>query len=158
MKICYISFSEQFRRALAGRTKGLKTIFITHEDYLQIKAIIDMPPGDGRKSCGQLAELQQELDRAVLVKVWEIPPGVVTINSRVHVLDLDTSETEEWILTMPDQADPDQRRLSILAPIGTAILGFSEGDVIEWKTPGRARRIKLERVEDAAKSGLGVAA
>ncbi len=153
MKICYISFGDHFRRSLASRTQGLKTIFITSEDYLQIKAIIAMLP----KARVELAELQRELERAVVVKAWEIPPRVVTINSRVRLLDLDNSKTEEWVLSMPEQADPDQRRLSVLAPVGTAILGFSEGDVIEWETPGGTRRLKLEKVEEGAESELGVA-
>jgi regulator of nucleoside diphosphate kinase len=153
MKICYISFGDHFRRALSSRAKGLKTIFITSEDYLEIKAIIAMLP----KARVELAELQRELERAVVVEAWEIPPRVVTINSRVRLLDLDNSKTEEWILSMPEQADPDQRRLSVLAPVGTAILGFSEGDVIEWETPGGTRRLKLEKVEEVAESELGVA-
>ncbi len=157
MSICYISSGDMVRRTQCSGRKGVKTIFITSEDHHRLRTIVDMLDGYGKKSCGQSGKLQRELDRAVVLEAWAIPLGVVTINSRVRLRDLDTGETEEWVLSMPEFADPDRRRISVLAPIGTAILGFSEDDEIEWETPGGIRKFKLERVDGGAQSKFGIA-
>ncbi len=158
MKICYISSGDLIRRKLTHGTKRGKTIFITSEDHIRLKTTLERLLFEDVKSYVSLGQLQSELDRAVILESWAIPLGVVTINSRVHLLDMDTGETEEWVLTMPEHADPDGHRLSVLAPIGTAILGFSEGDEIEWETPGGTRRIKMFKVEGGAQSRFGIAA
>ena len=75
-----------------------------------------------------------------------VPLTAVGLNSRVEFTDLDTGERESHVLTLPAAADPDHARLSVLAPVGTALLGYREGDEIEWPTPGGIRRLKLLRV------------
>jgi len=157
MSICYISSGDLIRRTLTRDGKGIKTVFIASEDHYRIERIVDMRHGDGKKPCGRFGKLERKLDRAVVLEAWAVPPGVVAINSRVHLLDLDTGKTEEWVLTMPENADPDRQHLSILAPIGTAILGFSEGDEVECETPGGVRRFKLQRVVGGAQSKFGIA-
>lgn len=90
--------------------------------------------------------LRGELSRAVIVDASAIPTTCVGLNSRVQFVDLDTNEQEEYVLTLPSNSDPDRQRISILAPIGTALLGYSEGNEIAWPTPGGVRRLKLTRV------------
>src|SRR5690606_1167611 len=90
-----------------------------------------------------------ELERATVVETAEFRPNVVGLRSRVKLRDLQTNEIEEWVLTLPEQANSDQQRLSVLAPVGTAILGYTEGDEIEWETPGGVRKLKIEQVEPA---------
>jgi len=63
---------------------------------------------------------------------------------------LKTDEIEDWVLTMPEHADPGQQRISVFATIGTAILGYSDGDAIEWQTPGGVRMLNIECVEQNA--------
>jgi regulator of nucleoside diphosphate kinase len=106
--------------------------------------------GGGGKVPPAIRKLKEELDRAVLLNAAAIPPETVSLNSFVQLSDLKTGEIEEWVLTMPEHADPDQKRISILAPVGTAILGFSTGDEIEWETPGGVRALKIEKVEHGA--------
>jgi regulator of nucleoside diphosphate kinase len=93
-----------------------------------------------------LQRLRRELARAVVLEPALIPPTVVGLNSRVRLQDLDTREIEEYTLVSPDKADADQGRLSLLAPIGAALLGYREGDEIEWPTPGGVRRLQLLHV------------
>jgi regulator of nucleoside diphosphate kinase len=90
--------------------------------------------------------LRGELARAVILESSAVPPTSVGLNSRVRFQDLDTNEQEEYVLTLPAIADSERQRISILAPIGTALLGYSEGDEIEWPTPGGIRRLKLLHV------------
>jgi regulator of nucleoside diphosphate kinase len=68
------------------------------------------------------------------------------MHSRVALRDLDTGAEMVLTLVFPHEANVDQQRTSILAPLGTAILGYRGGDVIEWQVPGRTRRLRVERV------------
>lgn len=90
--------------------------------------------------------LRAELQRAVVCDAATLPPGTVGLNSRVRLLDLDRDEVEEYVLTLPAAADPERQRLSVLAPVGTALLGYHVNDEIEWPTPGGTRRLKILEV------------
>lgn len=96
-----------------------------------------------------IERLRGELARAIVLDPAVVPTTAVGLNSRVLIEDLDTHEREEYQLVLPAVADPDQQRLSVLAPVGTALLGFSQGDEIEWPTPGGSRRLKLVQVTRA---------
>jgi regulator of nucleoside diphosphate kinase len=95
---------------------------------------------------GAIDRLRCELSRAIVLDPDATPANAAGLNSRVEVIDLDTGEQDAYVLTLPAAADPDQRRISILAPVGTALLGYREGDEVEWPTPGGLRRLKLVRV------------
>jgi len=95
---------------------------------------------------GAVDRLRCELTRAIVLDASAVPANAVGLNSRVELTDLDTGERESYVLTLPAGADPDQARLSVLAPVGTALLGYREGDEVEWPTPGGIRRLKLLRV------------
>ncbi len=128
----------------------MKPIHISTDDHQRLtKLVHDLIRGHDQRSA-PLEKLQQELKRAVVLSALAIPPEVVTINSHVSLRDLQTGELEEWTLTLPENANLELGQLSVLAPVGTAILGFEEGDEIEWETPGGMRRLKLENVRPGA--------
>lgn len=91
-----------------------------------------------------MADLEHEIERAVVVEPQSVAGDVVTMNSRV-VLHLD-DEKHEVALVYPQDADERDRRLSILSEIGTAILGYQEGDAIDWMVTDRTRRIRIGKV------------
>lgn len=93
-----------------------------------------------------LRELQQELDRAKVVDPKSIPADVVTMNSKVLLKDLDSGEEETYTLVFPADADLDEGKISVLAPIGTAILGYRVGATISWKVPAGVRKLKIEKL------------
>lgn len=93
-----------------------------------------------------LADLQAELLRAKVVDSSEVPPDVITMESTVRLRDLDTGEVETYTLVYPEQANIAKSRLSILAPIGTAIIGYRAGDVVRWPVPSGTRRLQVEEV------------
>jgi len=70
----------------------------------------------------------------------------VTMNSTVEIRDLAFDETETYTLVYPEQANIHANRLSVLAPLGTAILGCRVGDVVRVKTPSGARRVRVEEI------------
>jgi len=117
-------------------------IFITEADFDKLKRLIA-----GRRSTGidteHLSELEQELDRAeILDEGQPIPPDVVTMNSKVRLMDLDSGEINVYKLVFHSGVRSGDS-LSVLAPIGTAILGYRVGSVIEWRVPRGVRRLKV---------------
>jgi regulator of nucleoside diphosphate kinase len=93
-----------------------------------------------------LDELESELERAVLVAADAVPADVVVMDSEVHVLDLASGERRGYTLVYPADADPATGRISVLAPLGTALLGYREGDEVEWLMPGGLRRLRIVKV------------
>jgi regulator of nucleoside diphosphate kinase len=93
-----------------------------------------------------LSLLERELERAVVVKPEDVPPSVVTMNSQVEVADLDTEQRQRVTLVFPAMASVENGCISVLAPLGTALLGSREGTPIAWQTPRGTRRLRVERV------------
>lgn len=81
-------------------------------------------------------ELEAELNRANIVPSAEVPPNVVTMNSTVKFSVKSSEEKFELTLVYPDELDSSEQKISILAPVGSALLGLSKGDEIEWPKPG----------------------
>ncbi|MBN1437870.1 MAG: nucleoside diphosphate kinase regulator [Anaerolineales bacterium] len=123
-----------------------KPICITEKDLGRLKKLIlDSDTTEYRKS-PYLERLKEELERAAVVPAGEIPNSVVTMNSTVCLEDLDTGEEETYTLVFPDQADLKLGKVSILAPIGTAMLGYETGDVFEWEVPSGKRKLRVKKV------------
>jgi regulator of nucleoside diphosphate kinase len=124
-----------------------KNIHISENDLTRIRLLIGALQGDPR-GAKLTARLRDEIERATVVA--ELPPKVIGIRSTAEVLDLESGEVDRFMLTLPEQADAAQGRLSIFAPLGTAILGFSEGDEFEWEMPGGVRRLRIQKVTQEA--------
>jgi regulator of nucleoside diphosphate kinase len=94
----------------------------------------------------QLESLDQTLESAEVTSSERIPRDVIRMNSRVRVLDLDTRKKGLYTLVFPEHADLSTSRISILAPVGLALLGRRQRDMIEVKVPGGIRRLQVEHV------------
>jgi regulator of nucleoside diphosphate kinase len=127
----------------------LKTrkIIITQADYGRLRRIIassrGLLPMDGE----HLDALERELDRAVITGSVEIPRELVTMNSRVRVLDLSSGRELVYQIVFPGEADVFRKRISVLAPIGMALLGRAAGEIVEWEVPSGMRRLLILEVE-----------
>ena len=122
-------------------------IYITEFDRKRLKGLIKFAEQQWDKRVLQfLRELDEELDRAEIVKPEEIPTGVITMNSTFRVHDLDTGEDFRYTLVFPARADSAKGKISILAPVGTAMLGYRVGDTVEWKDPAGLKRVKVEEI------------
>ena len=93
------------------------------------------------QDAGLTADLQQEIERAGEVRPEEVPPDVVTMNSTVRVSDLESGEKHEYTIVFPPDADAEKGRISILSPIGTALLGYRLGDIVPIARLKRRLRI-----------------
>ena len=119
-------------------------IYISRDDYSKLRLLIATALHSNASAA--LAKLRDELDRAAVIDPVAFPKDVVTMNSTVEFEDLGTSEVEEYTITFPEKADVEHHRISILAPIGTALIGCRVGDMVKWSTPGGIRQLKVRRV------------
>ncbi len=129
-----------------------KKIYVTDSDLQRLKTLLHDNWRDRREDVGDLNRLDYELERASVVTPKEVSKDVVTMNSHVRLRDLDSGDAVEFSLVYPSQpyaAGSDhlaEMTVSVLAPIGTAILGYRVGDSIEWEVPAGVRRLKVEKV------------
>lgn len=121
-----------------------KEIFIT--DFDKKRLLILIKSNTDRSRDAYMKELEKEVNRAKVVTPQEIPANVVTMNSKITFEFLDSHETMTCQLVFPEDADFDKGRISILAPIGTALLGYHVGDSIEWKVPSGTTKVKIQKI------------
>jgi regulator of nucleoside diphosphate kinase len=131
---------------LMTRSNALQDkLTMTAPDFDRLKHLVESP--QYRASHGSLlSTLERELDRSEVVSPDGVPKGVVTMHSRVRVRDLASHEPETYTLVYPDEADINEQKLSVLAPLGAALIGTRAGQVIEVAAPVGLRRLKVERV------------
>jgi regulator of nucleoside diphosphate kinase len=94
-----------------------------------------------------LEALREEIERAEIVEPDAVPPNLVTMNSVVRFVDENSGRESEVTLVFPGHADVESNRISVLAPVGSALLGLSVGDSIHWPLPNaRTRRLRVVAV------------
>lgn len=125
---------------------AVRNILITDEDRRRLGTLIERAATVGLVDRRYIDDLQQELERAGVVAPDEMPDDVITMNSMVRLKDLDSGEIETYTLVYPAQADIQENRISVLAPVGTAIIGYRVGDVVKWPVPGGHVRLRVEEV------------
>ena len=125
-------------------------IIVTEFDARRLRSLLGAQPEVSLRDQDHLSELKSELERAVVVDAAQVPPDVVTMHTQVEVLDLYSGERKQYMLAFPSEADVAERRISVLAPLGTALLGYREGDEFEWEMPGGLRRLRIERAVQPA--------
>ncbi|MAT57028.1 MAG: GreA/GreB family elongation factor [Melioribacteraceae bacterium] len=123
-----------------------KTIYITEEDRIKLKKLVTYSGGYRFFDKKTLGELKIEIERAKVIKNKESIDGIITMNSKVRLKDLDSGLEFTYTLVYPDKANISENRISILAPIGTAILGYKTGEIIEWIVPAGKRRLEVIEV------------
>lgn len=121
-------------------------IVITERDLTRLQQLIDSARLNWRDH-SLLDRLEDELGRAKVVSGKRVSADVVTMNSRVRVTDMDTGKEATYQIVFPRDANASKNMISVLAPIGTALLGFKVGSEIEWETPGGLRRLRIEQIE-----------
>ena len=123
-----------------------RAIYVTEFDLKRLSNLLNGTRSWNKKDRDYLIKLEEELEWAQIVAPQEILGDVVTMNSQARVKDLDSNEEMVFTLVFPAEADYERGRLSVLAPIGTALLGYRAGDTVEWEVPGGVRRLKIEQV------------
>jgi regulator of nucleoside diphosphate kinase len=125
---------------------GRPAIFVAEGDARRLAFLLSGGRDAGTHDHAHLSELRAELERAIIVAARDIPPGVITMYSIATVFDLTSGSRREITLVYPHEAQPSAGRISVLAPLGTALLGYRQGDEVEWLMPGGIRRLRIENV------------
>jgi regulator of nucleoside diphosphate kinase len=128
-----------------GAKRGF--IYITESDLDRLRKLISvMSTSDTDKTQEYLETLENELDQAEIVKPQSVPEDVITMRSKARLLDIDSGKEVIYSLVFPNEADLEKGKISVLAPIGTAMIGYKVGDIIEWEVPAGLRRLRVEEV------------
>ncbi|HET9679050.1 MAG TPA: nucleoside diphosphate kinase regulator [Gammaproteobacteria bacterium] len=119
-------------------------ITISSLDADRLDKLLDSLPKDAFPG---KAELESELDRADIVEPEAIPATVVTMNSTVRFAVESSSEAFTLTLVYPKDMDDKSNKISVFAPVGSALLGLSQGDQIEWPKPGGGvLKVRIEEI------------
>lgn len=94
-------------------------------------------------------QLSQELDRAVISKESELDPSVIRINSTVTIEDVKAQKQMKIQIVLPSSADLKQSKISILAPLSVAIIGFKKNDQVDWELPAGIKTLKIVAVDNS---------
>jgi len=124
-----------------------KKITISENDFQLLKNMIaEMSCIRDPDILGYLARLEEEIDSATIIRKDEMPPDIVIMDSTVSFVEEDTGESFFYTLTWPHSADIEQNKISILAPVGMALLGYAVGDTVEWNVPSGRKRFRIEAI------------
>ncbi|NLD37077.1 MAG: nucleoside diphosphate kinase regulator [Desulfatiglans sp.] len=121
-------------------------IYITEKDIERLEPVLDAALQKNSQQRENIERLLDDLDRADIVDDIDVPDDVVIMNSEVTVIDLDSKQQMTFALVFPENADLDDKKISILAPVGSAVLGYRVGDIVEWRVPLCKKRLKIDSV------------
>lgn len=134
-----IALENAKKHKLSSESPDFSAPVISLEDYARLR---QYPMGD---------ELAEELDRAIVVHKEQVPEDVVTMHTRCTYLDQRLGTQRQIELVYPDEADPATGRISVLTPVGSALIGLRVGQEIAWDFPdGSVRRLTVTGVSRAA--------
>lgn len=120
-----------------------KQITVSKRDYVKLQNLAALTRGGGEKI---YKELYLELENALVVEPDQMPPDVITMNSKVRFRDIEEGEDFVFTLVYPEDADTSTGKLSILAPVGIALLGYRVGDQVSWKVPAGEKTFLVEEI------------
>jgi len=123
-----------------------REIYITEYDMERLMTLIEGTRIKARRNRENLDMLEKELLRGKLVSLENVPKDVVTMNSKVIIRDLENDELTTYDLVFPAEANISDNKVSVLAPLGMALLGYRIGDIIEWKMPSGVKKLQVKDV------------
>jgi len=123
--------------------KEKNPVILTEEDFGLLQRFTHHAPNEEMS-------LAYELARAIIVKDDALPPHTVRLNAEVTVMDQETKKLMQFFIVLPHHANIQQRKISILTPMGTALIGFRKGEEVEWKVPAGLRKFKILDVVNIA--------
>ena len=127
---------------------GVKNpIYVTSQDKQRLEDLLLEVKASDPRSHGDQKALTEELRRAVIVDPKDVFSDVITMNSRAEMRDLESGEIVVFTVVFPSEANIDEEKISVLAPIGAGMLGYRVGDEFEWRVPGGSGRMKVMKVD-----------
>jgi regulator of nucleoside diphosphate kinase len=123
-----------------------KNIYVTDYDLVRLIEMLNAIEADSQKIECSFQQLKQELERAEIVSSAKIPGNVITMNSTVRLKDMHTNEELTFQIVFPSDADLEQGKISILSPVGMALLGYKVGDRVVWNVPSGVRKLEIKEM------------
>jgi regulator of nucleoside diphosphate kinase len=121
-------------------------IQVTSFDMSRLFAMAEQMRKQSLHGIDVLDQLEEELGRSSEVTSTEVPNDVVTMNSKLTLKDLTSGKAITCTLVFPEDADSSQHQVSVLAPLGMAVLGYRVGDKISWRMPHGVRELEIEAI------------
>jgi regulator of nucleoside diphosphate kinase len=110
-------------------------LILRKDDYEIIQSYLKSGPARHSFDRKNAEELKVELKKAKLVNPDKLPADTVRLNSKIKIKEAGNDKVHEFILVTPDKADIKERKISVMAPIGAALIGFREGQKVNWQVP-----------------------
>lgn len=123
-----------------------EAIYVTNSDKYRLLELNAGMKGVSAMDDCNVEELRKEIARARIVPEEKIQGNVITMNSNFLVRLLDSGKVRLYTLVFPKDADFAKGKISVLSPLGTALIGYQEGDVVEWVAPAGTKKLKVEKV------------
>lgn len=118
-------------------------VVLCESDFQKLKDFVGSQPSQAKADEMSLA---YELSRAIVVKDDSIPLHTVRLNSLVEIENVENNRKTKCRIVMPSEADIAQKKISVLAPMGTALIGFRAGEEVEWAMPAGVKRFRIVNV------------
>jgi regulator of nucleoside diphosphate kinase len=125
----------------------MRLIHITENDLERLRELIHVGRICADLDQNGLRALEDELDRASIIPSQDVGQDVVTMHSQVRIQNLESGEERVFTLVYPRATDLARGKISVLSPLGTAMLGYRVGDIVDWPIPDGVRRLKIVNIE-----------
>jgi regulator of nucleoside diphosphate kinase len=122
------------------------TVLLGTYDHKRLSMIVQKLQGSGCEERALIRRLADKLARSVVLPPEHIPENVVTLYTTAEVEDLAEQGKQVFTLVFPKEASQEENRISILTPVGIALLGETLGSIVEVQVPDRTLRLKITRL------------
>lgn len=121
-------------------------LHITRIDHLRLTSLVKKERNKNRSDIENIRKLSDELRKAIIVDPENIDPDVATMNSVIKFTDIESGKDMQLKIVYPEESDIKKRQVSILAPVGMALLGYRKGDIVEWNVPGGRKKFLINEI------------
>ncbi|MFL5740205.1 MAG: nucleoside diphosphate kinase regulator [Flavisolibacter sp.] len=128
--------------------QSTNSLILRKDDYEIILSFLKNGPHKHSFDRKNAEELKVELKKAKLVSPDKLPEDVVRLNSKLKVKEDQNGKILEFVLVTPDKADIKERKISIMAPIGTALIGYRQGQKVKWQMPAGKKTFTIMEVSN----------
>jgi regulator of nucleoside diphosphate kinase len=133
------------RKDRLGKTGARGALTISTFDKQRLSRLLDVLDRDEEER-EEVQSLEREIERGAVMRPEEMPADVVTMNSSVRVTDLESGKSRVYTIVFPSEANYEQGKISILAPLGVALLGYRVGDTVECNVPRGVCHLRIDEI------------
>lgn len=129
-----------------NREQGMKSITITERDLGSLRELLEVARRVVVRNRDHLLAFEEQLKHAQIVSQDRVPADVITIHTQARIHELDSGRKAVYTLVFPHDADVAKNRISVLAPFGSALLGYRVGDIVACVSSSAAKRLKIKEI------------